>query len=172
MTVPLPKGHQQILVGHLSNGHEFVEQTLDVDVDFRGTWIIDESEDSLKYVAVVDDLDHDMTQPEISSKLEPLGARHAIVVVSAQHGYEGKLEGKLVNMGDTSDLRASSFADLLMDWKPQVGKRFTMIIENLSFQVMLSDIQMSGVNREAGRMWKASWDFRQVDNWLFKGGVL
>lgn len=172
VTVPLPKGHRQILVGHLSNGHEFVEQTLDVDVDFRGTWIIDESEDSLKYVAVVDDLDHDMTQPETSSKLEPLGARHAIVVVSAQHGYEGKLEGKLVDMGDTSDLRASSFADLLMDWKPQVGKRFSMIIENLSFQVMLSDIQMSGVNREAGRMWRASCDFRQVDNWLFKGGVL
>ena len=94
------------------------------------------------------------------------------MVVSAQHGYEGKLEGKLVNMGDTPELQAPAFAKRLMEWKPQVGKRFTMIIENLSFQVMLSDIQMSGVNREAGRMWRASCDFRQVDNWLFNGGML
>lgn len=172
ITTPMAAGRHDVRIGHITNGHELVERTIGVDLKFRGTWIIDESDDAPVCVAIVDDTDHDMTQPEISSKLEPLGARHAIVVVSAQHGYEGKLEGKLVNMGDTPELQAPAFAKRLMEWKPQVGKRFTMIIENLSFQVMLSDIQMSGVNREAGRMWRASCDFRQVDNWLFNGGML
>ncbi|WP_130865852.1 glycoside hydrolase family 78 protein [Acidipropionibacterium timonense] len=164
--VYVASGRHTVGVQAVVNGKASTPTQITVERDLQGTWLIDPDTDEA--VGVVGDTDHDLKMPEVSASLEPLGSPRVVVIVSAQRGYEGTVSGMLVplsGIADTPDV----WSRRLLGWKTRIGHRFLLVIEDQVLPVNVSNVQLSSVNRKAGRMWRTSFDFHQIDQFPFGG---
>ncbi|MDU6127387.1 MAG: DNRLRE domain-containing protein [Veillonella sp.] len=140
-----------------------------IDRDLLATWLVDR--ETREAVALVSDTSHEITMPEVTASHEPLGSQRSIVVTSAQRGYEGTLSGTLVPLPGVAQTPPQWRARLL-EWKPQSGRLFDLVIEDYVLPVNISNVQVTSVNGHAGRLFNCSFDFHQVGDFTFAGDVL
>ena len=165
-SVLVASGPHEVQIQAVGDGGASRPRTYKVDRDIWATWLVDR--DTKDAVAVVNDIDHDMTMPETTATHAPLGSQRTVVVTSSQHGYEGKVEGMLVPVPGVEET-PPAWRERLLAWKPQSGRVFDLVIEDYVLPVCISDVQVTSVNSHAGRLFKTSFAFHQVDDFTFTG---
>ncbi|MGJ6980021.1 DNRLRE domain-containing protein [Aestuariimicrobium soli] len=130
----------------------------------KGVWLLDP--DDLTASVVVAGVGVDQDMPEVGATFEPVGARTAVRIVSAQRGWEGSMSGRLMNLDNGTT--ASTWRDRLLEWKPQVGKTLWMLAWDQAFRVVISEVYVGGNELRGGEdIWDVRFSYRQVDDFAF-----
>lgn len=161
-------GVQAVVNGKASQALTFIGRE-----DHHGTWLVDT--DDYRMVCITGDDTHEMTMPETTTTLTPIGSPRSIVVTSGYRGWEGTISGVITTMPGLTDQAAEQRATLL-DWKTMSGHRFRLLVEDMSIPVCISNVQThlhpgrAGARFDAdrGEVAVASFDFHQVDEYGFE----
>ena len=132
-----------------------------------GTWLINEETNEM--VCIIDDETHDLEMPEDVAIHTPLGARHSIAVTGGQRGIEGKIEGTLVPNHLMPETQTPElWRERLLKFKADVGQTYRLLVEDIDFECKISNVNVTGNPANGGgQLWDVSFDFRQIDEYLF-----
>ena len=160
-----PNGEHTWRVYAISNGKTSVAATVTGEERHVGTWLCDE--DTGLGVCIQNDTDHDMAMPEVSSVHEVLGSDRVVLITEAQRGYEGTITGGLYDvLGMPANHNAKAWRANLLGFKADPGARLRLLLEDLSFPVVVRNITVKGDTKHHGE-WLASFEFFQTDELIF-----
>lgn len=168
-----PNGHHEWSVQAVVNGKASEPVTVSAVESHQGTWLVDP--DDHRMVCIVGDTDHEMTMPEKTTVLEPLGSPRTIVVTSGVRGWEGTVSGHIATMSGWS-MQAAGQRAALLDWKTLPGHTFRLLIEDMSLPVSIWNVQVhqspgrtgSRFADDRGEVLSVSLSFHQVDEFPFE----
>lgn len=162
-----PLGEHTWKVFAITNGKASRSGAITGRSEPTGTWLC--NEETGEMVCFLNDVEHDITMPEDVTIHTPLGARHGVAITQSQRGYEGTIEGLLVDFpGLPADQSAKLWRERLLRFKTDVGQVYRLLIEDQSFEVQITEVDVTGhPGFGGGVMWNASLRYRQVDDYNF-----
>lgn len=168
-----PNGPHTWAVQAVVDGKASEAVTVEAVESHQGTWLVDT--DDRRMVCIVGDGDHEMSMPETTTVLEPLGSARTIVVTSGVRGWEGTLSGHIVTMPGWP-VQAAEQRKTLVDWKTMPGRRLRLLIEDMSLPVSIWNVQVHQYPSRAGARFTGdqaevltvSLSFHQIDEFPFE----
>lgn len=165
----VPQGEHTWKVVAIVNGEAWPSGSVTATVGQTGTWLV--NVETQRAVCFVGDTDHDLTLPEDVTVHVPLGATHGVAVTGGRRGYEGTVQGLLVDLStlpDRLNQNAKVWMENLRDFKLDTGQEYLLLIEDKDLTVQISNVDISGEPGMAGEVWQASLAFREVgpDYWF------
>lgn len=162
----VPSGEHRWWIVGIGGDKRWEAAGITATVDMVGTWLVNEETGAA--VCFVGDTEHDMVMPEDVAVHTPLGGRYSVAVTSGQRGYEGTIAGVIIDTPRMPDGHSATYwHDTLMAFKADVGQTYRLVVEGISFPVKVTNITAASIPGYARQAWRASFAFRQIDEFLF-----
>ena len=146
-----------VVNGQTSKGNPTAAATLEP----VGIWLIDPNTGTR--VVLAGEESGEWTMGEQSTRFEPLGAEHPILVTQGMRGYEGSISGLLIDWAAPPSMvgrTAQGERDHLLELKGRAGSKYRLVINDQNIPVVVSNVSVYPLPGQSMRF-AAGFDFFQ-----------